>query len=320
MLSRRSDDYDDTWLAILQALLAAGADPNQVLCDRSPYLSKFEAGGGPLHVAIDQWRSTWPENSEERLFPSYYSERGERVDRFVETAIRMLLDAGANPNLRRPRDGQTPLHIAARHGSLKLTQLLLERGADVRIADNSGYTALTEVIFAPKAPDEIRDEIISFYERYLSANHITIMDPSWQHRRRDRFLAVLGRFLLFLAYLAVPLVYTAGSIYLRERHYRARPQDNWLGTIHAYLTVIGGSMLLTITLVACLLAEWFSGGDLMLAVLGFVVSGLAVGLPAGLLAMRYGHMAKHFKRYRVLYYLDPAATLLAVVVALTYWF
>lgn len=45
--------------------------------------------------------------------------------------LHALIDAGADPDSARNRDGAAPLHIAAETGQLTSMKLLLERGADV---------------------------------------------------------------------------------------------------------------------------------------------------------------------------------------------
>jgi ankyrin repeat protein len=50
--------------------------------------------------------------------------------------IKLLLEAGANPNARDPR-GQIPLHIAARH-SIRGVELLVSAGSDVNARDKKG--------------------------------------------------------------------------------------------------------------------------------------------------------------------------------------
>lgn len=55
--------------------------------------------------------------------------------------VRMLLDAGADPNARSATDG-TPLHTAAFTGDIPIVQMLLAAGGDPYAPDNSGHTPL----------------------------------------------------------------------------------------------------------------------------------------------------------------------------------
>ena len=57
------------------------------------------------------------------------------------TVVRMLLDAGADPN-NRQRHGYTPLHSAAANGDLESVELLLDAGADPAATNDDGDTAL----------------------------------------------------------------------------------------------------------------------------------------------------------------------------------
>lgn len=53
-----------------------------------------------------------------------------------------LLDAGAPIDARDSESQATPLHRAASWGRVDVVKLLLERGADARLTDKSGHTAL----------------------------------------------------------------------------------------------------------------------------------------------------------------------------------
>jgi ankyrin repeat protein len=54
--------------------------------------------------------------------------------------IKLLLEKGANPNVRGPK-GETPLGFAAKY-SLKAVQMLVVKGADINAKDEAGFTAL----------------------------------------------------------------------------------------------------------------------------------------------------------------------------------
>lgn len=47
-------------------------------------------------------------------------------------AVRLLLEDGANPNVRNDK-GQTPLHLASEWNHVERTRFLLECGADVDV-------------------------------------------------------------------------------------------------------------------------------------------------------------------------------------------
>jgi len=59
-------------------------------------------------------------------------------------AVKLLLQAGANPDAKTP-DGDTALHLAAFAGKLDIVRTLVEGGADINVKDSAGKTALQVV-------------------------------------------------------------------------------------------------------------------------------------------------------------------------------
>jgi ankyrin repeat protein len=116
-------------------LLEQGADPNLA----------NEGGWSPLYIAVDN------RNIEGGSYPT------RKPDMDHLELIRLLLDRGANPNIRMKsstetrnvfiqnwlrEDGATPFLRAAQSSDLEVMKLLLEHGADPNIATFEGITPL----------------------------------------------------------------------------------------------------------------------------------------------------------------------------------
>ncbi|KAJ7326116.1 Ankyrin repeat and SOCS box protein 7 [Desmophyllum pertusum] len=54
----------------------------------------------------------------------------------------MLVEHGALTSIKRPEDGQTPLHLAALRNSEPLARLLYKFGADINVFNDEGLTPL----------------------------------------------------------------------------------------------------------------------------------------------------------------------------------
>jgi ankyrin repeat protein len=128
-------------------LLKKGADPNAPKPEgwRPLHTAIGRLGvGGPIEVVkllIQHGAdvNAWDENHHETPILSACDEEPEDVE-----AARMLLEAGADPNVRRS-DGESPLRLAARDENLALAELLLKHGAAKTIDDFGGdwsWTAL----------------------------------------------------------------------------------------------------------------------------------------------------------------------------------
>ncbi len=54
----------------------------------------------------------------------------------------LLIDKGANVNIKGQEGGVTPLHLAATKGNKEMVKLLISRGADVELTDKYGRKPL----------------------------------------------------------------------------------------------------------------------------------------------------------------------------------
>ena len=57
--------------------------------------------------------------------------------------VKLLLEKGADVNVKRADDGTTALWIASYEGKTEVVKLLLEKGADVNVKDKDGVTAVS---------------------------------------------------------------------------------------------------------------------------------------------------------------------------------
>ena len=98
-------------------------------------VKKFLALGGDPNVP-------WP--TEIKIRPlHYFCGNTNLSDSTRESIIRLLLDSGADPNIKSQESSvSTPLHIAAIRGYSRLVQILLKAGANPKIKDGRGKTAL----------------------------------------------------------------------------------------------------------------------------------------------------------------------------------
>jgi ankyrin repeat protein len=153
-------------VAVLEALLARGADPNAPIATstvmglgvsgRSGAFDTFSVGTGDLKGATPLWIAAYVAHSPGRGGTAR-SGQGDALE-----TVRLLLEAGADPNLA-SEDGTTPLMVAAGLGrsayqpgaprgarspsAEAAVKMLIEAGAEVNAVNEASFTALHGAAF-----------------------------------------------------------------------------------------------------------------------------------------------------------------------------
>jgi ankyrin repeat protein len=88
---------------------------------------------------------------EARLLSACMNPKRADNDAYTMNQVRTALNAGADIDIVDVRSGQTPLMAAILRGKADIVQFLLDRGADVTIAEKDGYTPAHGAAFAGQA-------------------------------------------------------------------------------------------------------------------------------------------------------------------------
>lgn len=133
-------------VAALELLIAHGADlewsPQAVEGGTGGPMANRNVGKTPLMVAMDGGRGVGmaggPGDIREGRPPPFR----EEANRTPADAVRLLLEAGANPDAVTPDKGESALHLAARSGKLDIIRILADAGATLDLRNEAGETAL----------------------------------------------------------------------------------------------------------------------------------------------------------------------------------
>ena len=119
--------FGDTRLEVCQALLTAGADPNDGSRKQSPLHLATERGDDEaVRMLIDAGLD--PPADQEKTDTHRCTPLLRACDTGHETVARTLIDAGANTDARECTLQSTPIHVAATKGHVGVVLALLQHG------------------------------------------------------------------------------------------------------------------------------------------------------------------------------------------------
>lgn len=164
----------------VQMLLEAGADPD-----------KSHNGCHPIHIAVDAKSDSCVATLLE-FHPEQVNVRDSKYGgtplHWAKTkeVVELLLDSGADIEAHN-HDGETPLHIMARHKRLDCTIVLLSRGAEVNSQSKDGSTPLHQAAMVQDV-DIVRALIVFganvniTNKRYETPRHVAtvVRQHGWQ--------------------------------------------------------------------------------------------------------------------------------------------
>ncbi|TAL39900.1 MAG: hypothetical protein EPN97_01545 [Alphaproteobacteria bacterium] len=145
--------------AIVDCLLAAGADPEQPKPGTKTlplHAAMLTANGKEAVEALLRYPVTKNQPDEEGFQPIFYT-----IHKSDLSLMRQMLDAGADVNARQMQDARTPLIQAVHDSSEAAVALLLSKGANPKLFDAHGKSALSY------ARDKKLDSIILLIETAL---------------------------------------------------------------------------------------------------------------------------------------------------------
>ena len=168
-------DFDPKSEEVINALLAAGADPLYWVWGGDPWMTPLQNADDPVVVELlqsavraagqdcDLWntkrffQAATPESVTDCLGGGSNPREADDLGRTPlhlavalshnPSVVQLLVDAGAELEAR-DRHGSTPLHSAISNTNLSVIRALLDVGADVEARDRRGHTPLHTTLFS----------------------------------------------------------------------------------------------------------------------------------------------------------------------------
>ena len=139
----------------MKLMIAKGADlewaPPKAEKGPRDGLGPSNVGKTPLMVAMDGGKGVGMAGGPGDIREGAEAPFREKSNRNPLDAMQLLIDSGANINAKTP-DGDSALHIAAFAGKMDVVRLLAKNGADLKLKDGAGLTALQVVEKQPPRP------------------------------------------------------------------------------------------------------------------------------------------------------------------------
>ncbi|NWS76548.1 ASB10 protein, partial [Crotophaga sulcirostris] len=138
------------YVECLQLLLLRGADVDFAPGGKTALHEACAAARAPCTRLLLRCGANPEAASEDGYRPLHLCKSPDSIE-----CVQQLLQHGANVNSRTEEEGDTALHIAARHGLAGHVQLLLHRGAELEARNEEGQTPLNAACAQPHQPQDM---------------------------------------------------------------------------------------------------------------------------------------------------------------------
>ena len=134
---------------MMNYLLEQGADPNVLISQNSGFdpllftgwLTNNETAFNVYENLIKHGLNIYTFNSNSESILTMIINSGNQSVKYTEEAVNFFISKGADKN-HANSNGDTPLHIATRHGYIRIVRLLLDTGAESNVKNNKFQTPL----------------------------------------------------------------------------------------------------------------------------------------------------------------------------------